>query len=317
MHKFIRWYNQNRAVFFIGVALIAFFFILIQIMNGIIKAEDEKKQNQISYRNSIINKNTTISKADQSVITGQKIPEQTSNSNKRIIKQFVDYCNQEEVEEAYSMLSDECKEVMYPTIEDFTKNYFLRVFNVNRTYNLENWYANGSSYTYYIKYSEDLLATGNTNSNNNINDYITVIRTDSGYKLNISSYIGRIINGEYTNNNNITLTVNWIDYYVDNCVLNITVSNNTADNICLDTLESVNSVYIYDVNNVIHTAYMNGFYDEELMIKKGESLTINITFGNSYNPDNVISGVVFRDVVLNYDKYTNGMEKKDRITLHT
>ena len=98
MHKFIRWYNQNRAVFFIGVALIAFFFILIQIMNGIIKAEDEKKQNQISYRNSIINKNTTISKADQSVITGQKIPEQTSNSNKRIIKQFVDYCNQEEVE---------------------------------------------------------------------------------------------------------------------------------------------------------------------------------------------------------------------------
>ena len=318
MHRLFRWYNQNRLQVIIVVALITFIFIILRVLNGFAEKELEQKKNEANHRNNSINieQSTITSRVNQSVLTGEKVPEQTSNSNQKVIKQFVNYCNDVKVEEAYAMLSDECKEVLYPTLKDFVTYYYLNIFYITRIYSLENWYKDFDSYTYYIKYTEDVLATGNVKSKDDRSDYITVIYTDSGVKLNIGSYVGREKKEETVTKNNVSLTVNWVDYYIDYCVYNVSFTNNTLNKICIDTNEDIESVFIYDENEIKFTAYLNEISNEELKVDSGKTTTLNIKFGRIYNPDRSIRGIAFCDVILNYDNYTKGLEKKSRITLN-
>ena len=319
MHRLFSWYNQNRLQVIIVALLIAFIFVILRVLNGFAEKEFEQKKSESSLRNNSINveQSTIASRVNQSVLTGEKISEQTSNSNQKVIKQFIKYCNDVKVEDAYAMLSDECKEAMYPTLEDFVKNYYLNIFYITRIYSLENWFQDLHSYTYYIKYTEDVMATGNVNSKDNRSDYITVIYNDSGAKLNIGNYVGRKVLSNNVIKNNVTLTVNWIDYYIDYNVVNVSVANNTLNKICLDTKEDVESAFIYDENNIRFEAFLNEISDSDLEIESGKTKTLNIKFSRSYNPERSIRGIAFCDVVLNYDNYIKGIEKKSRIILNT
>lgn len=111
---------------------------------------------------------------DTSAITGERV--KNLESDKAIIKQFVEYCNEGKIEEAYGMLSLEAKTRIYPSLERFKIVYYDRIFKIKRMYTLENWYDTRTFSTYYIKYTEDVLASGNVNSSNNIGDYITIVR---------------------------------------------------------------------------------------------------------------------------------------------
>ena len=319
MHRLQSWYNQNRFQVIIVALLIAFIFVILRVLNGFAERELEQKKSEISLRNNSISTNNSAitSRVSQSVLTGEKIPDQTSDSNQKVIKQFVKYCNDIKVQEAYDMLSDECKEVLYPTLKDFVTNYYANVFYIKRIYSIENWYKDFGSFTYYIKYSEDVMATGNVNSKDNRSDYITVVYTESGAKLNIGSYVGREKNVNTVAKNNITLTTNWIDYYIDYTVFNVSITNNTLNKICVDTKEDVDSVFIYDENSVEFTAFLNEIYDEDLEIDSGKTSTLSLKFNRIYNPDRSIRGIAFCDVVLNYDNYSKGLENKSRMTLNT
>lgn len=320
MHRFLRWYNQNRVEFIIGVALIAFIFIIIKVLNGIVGIKAEEKRNEIAASNSIQSQRTIISRTEQSVLTGDKVPEAVSSVNKNLINTFVEYCNTgkgEDIEKAYNLLSDECKEVLYPTLRDFVTNYYLKIFYITRIYSLENWYTENNGVTYYIKYTEDVLATGNAKSADTKSDYITIVSTNKGYRLNIGSYVGRTYDNETVGNMGAYITVNYIDMYIDYCIVNVSISNNSTNTICFDTKENVETVFLYDENNVKYNSFLNEIEDEEFVVKSGESNTLNIRFNKIYNPSRVIRGIYFSDIVLNYENYAANTERKQRLVLNT
>ena len=213
------------------------------------------------------------------------------------------------------MLSNECKEKIYPSLEYFTNNYYKKIFYMNRMYDLENWYTSRNRYTYYIKYTEDALATGKVNSENNRSDYITVEKDNNQYYLNISNYIGREKRNKINNIQNIKTTINYIDMYMDYTILNITIKNNTDKTICIDTKESTDTAYLYDDRSVKYTAFLNEIAKEQLVIRKGEEINISIKYNKIYKPERENKGLIFSDVVLNYDEYTNGKSKKEKIKL--
>lgn len=190
MNKLIRLYNQNRALVFAVIAVIALIIIILQVLNSLVKTNNEaKKANIANDRNSSTNVgSTTISPSNISVITGEKV--NTNEEDKEIIKEFVDYCNKKDIQRAYAMLSEECKERIYPTIEKFKSGYVDRIFKIDRMYTLENWHVSSSLNTYYVRYIEDILASGNANSSNNMSDYITTQRTNNAIYLNINSFVG-------------------------------------------------------------------------------------------------------------------------------
>lgn len=315
MNKMIRWYNQNRGIFWAVIGAAALLIIIIQILNGIAKEEKEQKRKEIENRNSSTSQSTTISKTDESVITKEKVSAEVDKKNTDIIKEFVGYCNSNETEKAYNMLSEECKSLIYPNVETFRNNYHKKIFYIYRMYNLENWYSDLNSWVYYIKYTEDVLSTGNTNSADNKADYITVVKKQDGYYINISNYVKREECKKSNEEKKVTLQVNWIDYYIDFAVLNITVKNDTDKVICLDTKKDNESMYLYDSNGVKYSSFLNENAEEQLVIYRNINNSINVKFNKMYNQEREIRGLMASDIVLNYENYKENKEQKEVIKI--
>ena len=88
-----------------------------------------------------------------------------------LLEEFVNLCNDGNIEEAYQLLSDECKQNVYPNLEGFANNYVNVVFKSRKSIDVKNWIKSGDYITYLVTYSdEDVLSTGDVN-NNKFQDY--------------------------------------------------------------------------------------------------------------------------------------------------
>ncbi len=315
MNKFIRWYNENRTAVIVIVIAITLIILVIHTLNAILEKKQEEKRNNIARGNSSTNTSTTISDTGKSAITGKEVPKSINQDNTEVIKEFIKYCNDGKMIEAYNMLSDECKENVYPSLESFTNNYYKQIFYMNRMYDIQNLYMSGNLYTYNIKYTEDVLATGNVKSSDNRSDYITVVQKNDKSYLNISGYIGRKIVNKNTITEGIELTVNYIDMYMDYTTANISVINNIGKTICLDTKEKTSTAYLYDTNNVKYDAFLNEISEQQLEIRDKYKTNISIKYNKIYNPERTLIGIVFSDIVTNYDNYVNNKVKKEVIKI--
>jgi len=76
------------------------------------------------------------------------------------ISQFIDYCNNGEIEEAYSMLSNNCKKERYDTIDKFKQQYINKVFKIN----ISEYSFVKKGNTYIVTLKQDMLITGKLNS---------------------------------------------------------------------------------------------------------------------------------------------------------
>ena len=166
MHNFKRFIRQNKKKIIKVVLIIAFLFGILQLLNYLSKIG-------IINTNSGLSKDTTdnIYKetngtvvSSKSAVSGSKVSDNKIKSVNSTIEEFIKYCNNHNIQEAYNMLTDECKELLYPDLNTFKTNYIDRIFYITRMYGLENWYDSEGFFTYYIKYTEDVLATGSTNS---------------------------------------------------------------------------------------------------------------------------------------------------------
>lgn len=281
MNKLIRLYNQNRGLVIAIIIVIALIIIVIQTLNSLIKQENEAKRHMNGVNSSTNTPSTTISQSNVSHITGQTVT--NGKTSEETIKQFVKYCNEGDINSAYDMLSNDCKRILFPSLEHFKSSYIDRIFKINRMYTLENWYSSGSFNTYYIKYTEDILASGNVESNNNTSDYITVTGEN---KINIGSFVGSKEVNRETKQNGITVTVHKIHYYMDNTILEFKVKNQTKNTICLDTKKESDTTYLYDTNYTRYTAFLNEISEEEMQIPRNMERTISIKFDKIYNPEN-------------------------------
>jgi len=70
------------------------------------------------------------------------------------------------------MLTDRCKEWLYPTLKNFKINYIDNIFEgKEKVYSFENWYKN----TYYVTITESSLSTGKILAEKEAkHDYITI-----------------------------------------------------------------------------------------------------------------------------------------------
>ena len=102
--------------------------------------------------------------------------------------------------------------------------------------------------------------------------------------------------------------------YMEYAILDITVKNANDDLISIDTKEKIKTIYLYDERSMKYEAFLNENESKTLQVKKNVEKNIKIKFSKIYNPENItISGVKFKDVVLNYENYIEGTEEKNKI----
>lgn len=297
MKKLIRYWNQNRLKIIIIGIIIVFIIILIQTINGILE-----RVNTDSNETNVVIKDTSI--PGESVITGEELPEETTNTNVNIIKQFVDYANKKDYKSAYDLLTDECKDELYGTVDLFIQNYCNKIFNTEKTYNLELWQYTTNTYTYRITYTENnLLETGNINSNNNVEDYITIIENSEGYKLNINNFIEKRNINKTQEQDGIQITVNNRYMYTNYEKYSITIKNNTDKNILLNDGSNGNDICLIDNNDSEYDSILNEIPLMNLEINAGMQKTIEVRFYKMYNLYRTIRYINFKNIITDKESY--------------
>lgn len=317
MHNLLRFYNQNRKkiwTYALGIVLV---IVILQTLNAITIKNNNSKVN--SLKNETNNNSNTIYNKEKtySAISDTEIKKSETDENTDLINLFIEYCNDNQPEKAYGLLSDECKELLYENEEYFINNYYNNLFSEKRNGSIELWIANDNKYTYKVKFLNDILSSGNINSNS-FYDYFTIVGTDEKEKkLNISSYIGRENIASTAKTNNIEIDILSKDIFINYEIYNIKAKNNTEQTILLDSKKNTNTVYLSDTKEVTYSSFLYELDEELLKIGRKQTRTLRIKFNKMYDPNRKINKMNFTDIILDYDNYsTNNDSEIDKISIN-
>lgn len=305
--KIAEWYIGNKSKILMAifvVVVVVLISIIVNILNSLRKnntVENVELGTNIQQTDTSIGNFTDIYVEDnESVVTGESIGSSHINTI-GTIEQLVQLCNEQKVEEAYNLLSDECKEEVYPSLESFRNNYYNTIFNgKKKNISVENWANN----IYKVTFEDDALSTGVYTAEGAIQDYITVVSTDNNeFKLNINNYIGR---REINKTNNavsgVEITALNTDTYMDYQTFTFRVKNNTNKTILLDDKFSTDNMYITDSNGNQYTAYIHELSEAQLTVTPGETKDVTIKYYSRYGTTKTITQIIFNKVILNYNE---------------
>lgn len=308
MNRFIRYFNQNRKKIIISVAIIAFIIIIIRIIDSIYA-----KINISNTDNIIVNNEN---QPTESVITGEKVSQDITSKNQNEIDNFINYCNNKQYNQAYELLTDECKQEYNNDVNKFKGNYVNKIFLTKKTYNIELWLHKDYEYTYKVTlYNDDLLATGGENINTNYQDYITVSRKNNQGKININGFIKRNNIDKSVIVNNIEVVVNSQKIYKNYEVYNLIIRNRSDKTIALTNEKNGKDICIVDENNVEYQALLNDTSIDQLELRSAFEKNIDIKFNKIYDNYKVIKKIKLKNVIMDYERYLqNNKDESEETT---
>ena len=305
MYKLIRFYNQNKKKVWTIILIIVFVLGGIQLLNFWAKTNSNINLKQVD---NILNNNNNSYESltsDKSAISGQSVSSKKLKTDTDIINEFVNYCNEVDIESAYNLLTDECKEVMFPNIENFTNIYYNNVFNTYRTISIQNWSGN----IYKVKFSSKVSSVEDLDYTDTKQDYITVIENNGEIKLNVNSYIERRKIDKEVEVGNIVVKIENIDIYMDSTVCTFDVKNNSYRTILLDSFSNIESMYIEDSKGVQYPAYTHEISQESLNFGISQRKKINIKYYSRYSSSKDMNKIVFSNVISDYERYNSLKDK--------
>lgn len=299
MNRIIRMWNQNRREIIIIALGVVFFFVIIQILNQMAKTQNEQKRNNTIIQN-------TEKLPTTSIITGDEVSEEKTKTNVELIENFVEACNVTDIEKAYELLSDECKEVLFPTEQYFIANYYNVIFKVERTIKIENYKNSSNVNTYLVTFYEDNISTGNVSSSDYYRDYISIDKETQ--KLNINSLIlAKEINTQ-AEVDGISISVEKQEIYKDYEIYTIKAENKTDKTVLIDTQSSSKNIYIMNSNNIKNNVSMHEIAGSLLQITQYGAKTIKMKFIKTYNSANKTKKIIFTDIISDYEAYEQNSE---------
>ena len=299
-------YHNNKTKILLILGIIIFVYVIIRMFNAQIKKENEEKINNGTNQNFQVT--TYLPSSQTSVMTNSSTTKENVKKDTEIIKNFIDFCNDNNIEEAYNLLSQQCKDELYKNINDFYNKYYKNIFNEKKSYDIENW-ASSKNITYKVKYLNDIMSSGTVNDEY-IEEYITVVTENNEKKLNVNQFIEKeeLNLKRETDNLNITVVNKYV--YYDYEEYEIIFENNTDKNIILDTKENTESVYIEDTKDVKYTWFGNEVPNSYLNLNSGESKRLRLKFNEIYTGKKTDSTIYLTDVNI------DGQEEKATIKIN-
>lgn len=299
-NKFIRFYNQNRKLVIAIIVVILAVLILIQLLNQMATNElkAQNSQNKITQTEQVSSTDKSANTLKtESIASGTNISQNTAQTNQTLINSFIEYCNNKDIANAYALISDECKEELFTTQQEFKTKYVDNNFSSKKQYNIQNWYTSNLGSTYKITYINDILASGNVE--NNIEDYITV----SNNKLNILRYIGKIEVNKSASNKNVSIIVLNRKIYDEYEIYNLKVSNLSNNTIMLNRHEDNGGIYATYNNSKTYKAIISETYSGNLTLEPNQTKYVSIKINKMYNGEIKAKNINFSDIINNKQEF--------------
>ena len=318
MYKLLRFYNQNRKKLWFIVAIIVFVLIIIQLLNSVAKQQNEEKIRQTEInknQETTLNNVVSYDKQSEAIISNDNVSRNVRNINGKLLDEFFTYCVNHNTEAAYELLSTDIKNNMYQSEAIFESLYYQSKFEGNKQYSFQAWTTRGdSSNTYKVKIFDDILSTGKADSGY-VEDYVTVIKEDDNYKLNINNYIGNVrINSavaKVKQADSISMQVMNQYIYKDYQIFDIIIRNDSDNSILLDTREKTKETYLVDSNGIKYEAILYENNINDLTIDSNQVKKVQIKFNVVNRDDLSVKSINFDNIVLNYEQYKLKSEEKE------
>jgi len=305
LNQFRRNINQNWMIIIAIIVFVAFFYFILQYVVGVLRKNSEEEA--LKLMNNISNETIQNGEQNQTIINKQENASiDVVNAAEKVIKEFVKYCNENQIDKAYDMISENCKKAIFPTINDFKINYKDIIFQNSRIVKIEeSMYGDD---VFKVTYSNDILSSGGYIEGSVFQDYIRIIRENNKAKLNINKLMDSLNIEKQSVANSIYFKINNIKKYIDYEIYEFNITNNTDKTILLSNQESSDSVCIIDTNQVKYTSNIGAINLEKLIIKPQETVNLNITFNKIYNTSRKSSVIRFSKITLNYEDTKNGKD---------
>ena len=282
---------QDLGVKLIIVAMIVFSATIILSSISDIKKDDNKKEVYNVY------------KPTQTVIQGGNISVEQYQKDTNLVNTFLEHCNNKEIEEAYSLLSDECKQESYPTIEMFKTNYYNTIFNRKREFNLQSWLTKSNYTVYRIRYTNNMLATGTYDENDVYQDYITLNRKDDTEKISIGNFIDAENLNIVTETEEIIANVIKKRQYMTYEEYDIQINNKTYNNVLVSDLYNTEAIKLISRTGTVYGAYTSKIFMKDLLIAPIGSQKITIRFKKNFSSTEGSKEIVISNFIKDYDTY--------------
>lgn len=307
MHNLRRFYYNNKDKIWKVVLITAFLLGMIYLLDSTaIDRINEKTKNKEIESDEIytnIDMQTYIEK--ESAISGSTITKTEVEKINKTISEFLQYCKNGNIQEAYDMLSTDCKENHYKTLDEFDERYVKKKYSKDNVFKIQKWINN----MYKVSITTDMLSSGVVNANEKI-EYITIIEEGTEKKLNVNEYVGQININKQMSQNNMEVTVIKKQMYKDYEIYEFKIKNLSDKTIMLDSLQKIGTMYLEDLNNIKYNAYGHEIFEQSLIIKPKEETNISIKYANPYTTRVNIKQIVFENIISDYITYKKEENKK-------
>lgn len=288
INQWIRYITKNWKLVVIVILSVIIGLSIIQYLNEEAKKQNEAKLNQTQVDESIIYKT-------ESVLGEGTITTEEAMQNNGIINNFVSYCNEGKTREAYDLLSEECKQEVFPTINDFINLYYQVIFANPKTYTLENWIS-GENTTYKVRFVNDALAMGGKKAEQTFEDYITVVYKNEVPYLNINKFVQKNEINRETELNGIKIIVQTENVYINNRTYDVTFQNTNKNNMILYSIARNNNWYLQDEAGKIYLANMAEITNDNFILETNTSIQLTINFMKIYEKTDTVKWMKFDNI---------------------
>ena len=250
-------------------------------------------------------------KPHEAIMDNDKVPEKLKDPIEDLIAKFVEKCNSKNYDEAYNMLSEECRNAVYPNIELF-KSYVDYVFDGDKIHNIQNFSNKDNTYIYNVTILEDILATGFNNEDEMLyyQEKFVITEKNGQLKLAIRNYIGSQNLNYMYEDDSMKIKVENIEQNYDNVIYNFSIANKTdktivyADytsdyEIALDTSEGTKR----SINDVL----------KNVILLPGETLQYSMKYRIYFDESTEIYGFMFNNIrIFNTTEAYENSEKPEK-----
>lgn len=238
-----------------------------------------------------------------SVITGTSTPKTIQKPIETLIDEYVTCLNQGNFQKAFDMLSPDCRKYSFNNnIEQFVYHVYTKMPTV-KEYSIQSYsnvtYGKKNLYIYEVRYFDDILATGLTNSEYGYTqENFTFYADDDGMKMNIGDYIYQtdiksVAENEY-------LKVDVMDKIVNYSMetYNVKFTNRSNYTVIIADDQETNEVLLGLANETRKRTEMN-----DIVLKPGESIEETFTFPKFVDDNDLAQKLILSSVRV-MEKYS-------------
>ncbi len=263
------------------IIVIAFvIWLIIFVINQYLKNRPRESQ--------LIN---TYSPDNPVIDDGGSVPTAYRKTVKDTIDNFFKYCNSKNYEQAYNLLTEDCKEYLYGDLELF-KEYVDNIFTTAKIYNLQNYSNVDDIYIYDIVITDDIEVTGTTGGYEPYKEKIAVRKENNSFKISNQGFIRTQEYNKVAEDDYLRVTVNSKDMSYRKEGYNVTITNKSDK-------------YIVLVDNSVNTEVTLNLGDQKRKVSNYSNATIII------NPNST------EDVVLIFDKFYDDGKEPTELSLES